>query len=199
MKKILLFFGLFTYLFSALYAQGYEINSKANDFKLLNVNGKYFSLAENKEAKGFVVIFTCNHCPYAQAYEQRIIEFHNKYAKKGYPVVAINPNDSVIQPADSYSKMIERSKDKNYPFVYLLDDNHKVQEAYGAQRTPHVFVLQKNKKDLIVKYIGTIDDSSMKPGEVKERYLEDAVNALLDRKEPNPSFTKAIGCSIKKK
>ncbi|MFC2137295.1 thioredoxin family protein [Bacteroidota bacterium] len=175
------------------------MGSKASDFKLLNVDGEYVSLSDFEDTKGFILIFSCNHCPYVKAYEQRMIEIHNKFAEKGYPIIAINSNDSTVQPADSYSKMISNANEKNFPFVYLLDNNHEVQEKFGAQRTPHIYLLQKVKKDLIVKYIGTIDDSPMKPDEVKEKYLENALLALLDGKQPDPNYTKAIGCSIKKK
>jgi peroxiredoxin len=199
MKIILaLVFMLSTYLFEA--AEGYKIGDKAVDFKLKNVDGKLLSLTDFPNAKGFVVIFTCNHCPYAQAYQDRIIEIDKIYKTKGYPVIAINPNDPSIMPEDSYDAMIQRAKEKAYTFPYLIDEKQEVYKAYGATRTPHVFLLQKNEKgDLIVKYIGAIDDNYQDASAVKEKYLANAIDALLMGKEPDPNYTKAIGCSIKDK
>ncbi len=184
-------------LFSAasLWAQsGYRVGDVARDFKLKNVDGRMVSLAKIRKAKGYVVIFTCNHCPFAVAYEDRIIALHKKYAEKGFPVVAINPNDKNIQPADSYEKMQERAKQKGFPFVYLYDETQEIARAYGATRTPHVYLLDK---DLRVRYIGAIDDNHENPEEVKERYLENAIEALLAGKEVPRPETKAVGCTIK--
>jgi peroxiredoxin len=179
---------------------GYKVGDKAMDFKLKNTDGKMLSLADFPNAKGFVVIFTCNHCPYAQAYQDRIIAIDKEYKSKGYPVVAINPNDPSIVPEDSYDAMIKRSSEKNFTFPYLFDDKQEVYKMYGASHTPHVYLLQKNGKgDLIVKYIGAIDDNYQDPAAVKEKYLANAIDALLSGKEPNPDYTKAIGCSIKDK
>jgi peroxiredoxin len=180
----------------SLWAQsgGYRVGDVARDFNLKNVDGKMVSLSKMKKTKGYVVIFTCNHCPFAVAYEDRIIALHNKYAKKGFPVVAINPNDKDIQPADSYENMQKRAKEKGFPFVYLYDETQEIARAYGATRTPHVYLLDKN---LRVRYIGAIDDNHEEPGAVKERYLENAIEALLAGKEPTRTETKAIGCTIK--
>ncbi len=183
----------------AVFAQGLKVGDKAADFKLKNVDGKFVSLADYKSAKGVVVIFTCNHCPYAKAYEDRIIDIHKKYASKGFPVVAINPNDPAVQPEDSFDKMVSRAKEKNYPFVYLFDEGQKVFPVYGATKTPHVFLLQKKGNDFIVEYIGTIDDNYKDSSAVKEKYLENAIDALLGGKEIALKETKAIGCSVKVK
>ena len=121
MKKIVLIISLVALAATAAISQGYKIGDKAIDFKLKNVDGKMVSMADFKDAKGFVVIFSCNHCPYVVAYEDRMIELHNKYAPKGFPVIAINPNDPEVQPQDSFEKMIERANEKKFPFVYLLD------------------------------------------------------------------------------
>ncbi len=180
-------------------SQGYKIGDKAIDFKLKNVDGKMVSMADYKDAKGFVVIFSCNHCPYVVAYEDRMIELHNKYASKGYPVIAINPNDPVAQPQDSYEKMIERANEKKFPFAYLFDDGQKVYPVYGATRTPHVFLLNKKGKDYIVEYIGAIDNNYKDALAVTETYLADAIDALLAGKKPSVTETKAIGCTIKVK
>lgn len=184
--------------FAALMAQGYQVGDKAQDFRLKNVDGKMVSMADFKDAKGFVVIFTCNHCPYAVAYEDRIIDLHKKYAPKGFPVIAINPNDSVVVPADSYSAMVVRAKEKQFPFPYLLDAEQKVYPVYGATRTPHIYLLERKGNDLVVAYIGAIDDNYQDAEQVKETYLANAIEALLKGQKPSPDFTKAIGCTIKK-
>jgi thiol-disulfide isomerase/thioredoxin len=154
-------------------------------------------LADYKSAKGFIVVFTCNHCPYAIAYEDRIEELDKKYASKGYPVIAINPNDAVSYPDDSFENMKVRAKQKGFTFPYLYDETQATAKIYGAQRTPHVYLLQKSGSDLIVKYVGAIDDNSQDAKAVKVKYLENAVDELLSGKDVSAKETKAIGCSIK--
>ncbi len=176
---------------------GYTVGETAIDFKLKNVDGKLVSLADFKKAKGYIVGFTCNHCPLAQAYEQRIIQLHNKYASKGFPVVAINPNDKTRSPEDSYENMVTRAKEKKYPFAYVYDESQEIAKTYGATRTPHVYLLSKTKTGNKVEYIGAIDDNSEEPSQVKETYLSNAIDALLKGKPVTNNTTKAIGCSIK--
>ncbi len=196
MKKQILTIIFSIAIFFAM-ADGYEVGDKAADFKLMNIDGKMISMSDYDDAKGIVVIFTCNHCPYSKLYEDRIIELDKKYKKKGYPVIAINPNDSIRQPADSYSKMIARAEEKGFTFPYLLDADQSIAKTYGASRTPHVFLLQKSGNDFTVKYIGAIDDNSQSAKEVEEAFAANAIDALLDNKSINPNFTKAIGCTIK--
>jgi peroxiredoxin len=196
------FFSLiiFSLLFGfTLLAQGYEVGDKAMDFKLLNVDGKIVSMADYPDAKGFIVIFTCNHCPYSVAYEDRKIALSKQFEPLGYPVIAINPNDSTLQPQDSYSQMIVRANEKQFPYPYLLDADQSVFKTYGATRTPHVFLLNKEEGDLIVKYIGAIDNNYEDANEVTEKYVEAAIAALQKGKNPDPAFTKAVGCTIKYK
>jgi glutathione peroxidase-family protein len=176
---------------------GYKVGETITDFKLKNIDGKMVSLADYSQAKGFIIVFTCNHCPFSQAYEQRIIDLHKKYAAKGYPVIAINPNDKTRSPEDSYENMIVRAKEKKYPFVYLYDETQTVARTFGATRTPHVFVVSKKKAGNIVEYIGAIDDNSEEPKDVTEKYVENALNALLSGKSVTKNNTKAIGCTIK--
>lgn len=180
-------------------AGGYNVGDKATDFKLKNVDGSYVSLSDYDNAKGFVVVFTCNHCPYAKAYQDRIIAIDKKYKSKGYPVIAINPNDEEIVEGDSFEAMVERAKEKGYTFPYLKDETQEVYRTYGATRTPHVYLLNKENKDLVVRYIGTIDDNYKEPSAVTETYLTDAIDALIADRKPDPEFTKAIGCTIKDK
>ncbi len=183
--------------FTNYQAKGYAIGDIAIDFKLKNIDGKMVQLADYKSAKGFIVIFTCNHCPFSQAYEDRIIDLHKKYQAKGYPVVAINPNDAIREPEDSYENMKIRAKQKKFTFAYLIDETQQIAKTYGATRTPHVFVLQKTKAGNKVVYIGAIDDNYEDAKQVKEKYTEQAVNAALAQKEVKPNVTKAIGCGIK--
>lgn len=181
------------------FAGGLKVGDKAPDFRLKNVDGSLVSLADYKEAKGFILIFTCNHCPYAKAYEDRIIGLHHTYAPEGYPVVAVNPNDPAVVPQDSWENMKIRAKEKLFPFAYLFDQNQEVFPQYGATRTPQVYLLQKQEGGLVVQYIGTIDDNYADPTQVKERFLASAVEAVIKGETPDPSHTKAIGCSIKVK
>ncbi|MFW5658133.1 MAG: thioredoxin family protein [Bacteroidota bacterium] len=199
MKKKVLIYIVFLLIPALSFAGGYEIGDKASDFKLKNVDGNYISLSDYPEAEGVVVVFTCNHCPYAQAWEQRIIDLHNDYAKKGYPVIAINPNDESIVPGDSYANMVKRAKEKNYPFPYLKDDEQEVYPKYGATHTPHFYLLDKKNDDFFVKYIGAIDNNYKDASAVTETYLRDAIDAVIDGKKPDPQTTKALGCTIKKK
>jgi peroxiredoxin len=182
-------------LFSATAPSGYVVGDKADDFFLKNVDGKMVSLSDYKDVKGYIVIFTCNHCPYAQMYEERIIALHNKYKPKGFPVIAINPNSPLIVPDDSYEEMQKRSKEMKYPFPYLFDEEQTVYPKYGATRTPHVFIMDTT---LVVRYIGAIDDNPELPSMAKKRYVEDALEAMLRGEIPKPEYTLAIGCTVKK-
>ncbi|MBX3238434.1 MAG: thioredoxin family protein [Chitinophagaceae bacterium] len=178
-------------------AAGYKIGDEATDFKLKNVDGNFVSLSGYKTAKGFIVIFTCNECPYAKAYEDRIIALDKKYKPEGYPVIAINPSDPVIQPSDAFSLMQKRARDKGFTFPYLVDEGQAVYPQYGALRTPHVFVLQKEDGRNIVKYIGAIDNNHEDADDASEKYVENAVNALLSNKKVPLETTVAVGCGIK--
>jgi len=174
---------------------GLHVGDIAPDFSLKGVDGNMTSLASYKDVKGYIVTFTCNHCPYAVMYEDRLIALHLKMAKLGYPVVAINPNDPAAKPEDSFDNMMLRAAEKQFPFAYLFDDGQKVYPQYGATKTPHVFLLDKDRK---VRYIGAIDDSARDPEAVTKKYLENAIEALEKGENPDPDYTKAIGCSIKK-
>lgn len=178
-------------------ASGYKVGDIATDFSLKNIDNKKVALKDFKDTKGFIVVFTCNHCPYAQAYEDRIVALDKKYKKLGYPVVAINPNNPEKQKEDSFELMKVKAKEKGFTFPYLLDEGQKVYPQYGATKTPHVYVLQKSPKGNVVKYIGAIDDNYAEASAVKQKYVENAVDALLKNKEVSVKETKAIGCSIK--
>ena len=196
MKRIGFFALLMGVLMSFTNPTGYKVGDKATDFKLKSVDNKMYSMADYKDAKGFIVVFTCNHCPFAVKYEDRIIDLAKKYKSKGYILLAINPNDPAAQPEDSFELMQKRAKEKKFTFPYLFDEGQKIYPQYGATKTPHVFLLDKN---LVVKYIGAIDDNVEDASQVKEKYLENAIAALEKGQEPTPNTTKAIGCSIKVK
>lgn len=192
-------FILFSFLFFSnpvTAPVGYGVGDTATDFNLKGVDGKSYSLSQYKKAKGFIIVFTCNHCPFAVKYEDRINDLAKKYKDKGYILLAINPNDPEVQPKDSYELMIERSKEKGFVFPYLFDEGQKVYPQYGATKTPHVFLLDSKR---VVKYIGAIDDNVDDANDVSEKYLENAIAALEKGEKPEPEVTKAIGCSIKVK
>lgn len=176
---------------------GYQVGDIVKDFSLKNVDGKMISMASFTEAKGFIITFTCNTCPYSVAYEDRLIELDKKYASKGYPVIAINPNNPEVRPDDSFEAMQVRAKEKGFTFPYIFDDGQKVYPEFGATRTPHMYVIAKTDKGHQVKYIGAIDNNHKDASAVTKRYVEDAVDALLAGKEVEVKTTKAIGCSIK--
>lgn len=176
--------------------QTYVVGDRVSNFRLLSTDGNYVSLDDFPQANGFFIIFTCNHCPYSQLYEQRIIDLHRKYAPKGYPVIAINPNDPEIVPDDGYEEMKKRARQKRYPFPYLFDEQQQVYPIFGANRTPHVFLLDRTR---VVRYIGAIDDNAEVPAAVSTRYAEDAVEALIRGERPAVEFTRAVGCRIKAK
>ena len=197
-SAVLIVFAVITAFSLKNTSEGYKIGDTATDFKLKNIDEKMVSLADYDTAKGFIVIFTCNHCPYSVAYEDRIIELDKKYKSKGYPVIAINPNNPAISKGDDFVSMQQRAKDKGFTFPYLFDDGQKIFPQYGATRTPHVFLLNKENNALKVAYIGAIDNNSQDATAVTEKYVENAVDALLTGEKPSLDFTKAIGCSIKK-
>jgi peroxiredoxin len=198
MKKwILSLIAILCFMLTTKAHEGYHIGDVVNDFSLKNIDGKNVSLSDYKKAKGYIIIFTCNHCPFAMAYENRINALNKKYESLGYPVIAINPNDAIQYPEDNFESMQTRAKEKSFTFPYLYDETQNIARQFGATRTPHVFIVQKEGDKLVVKYIGSIDDNWEKAEDVKEKYAESAVDALLAGKSITTTFTKAIGCSIK--
>ncbi|MET1260840.1 thioredoxin family protein [Flagellimonas sp. DF-77] len=177
--------------------KGYSIGDAATDFSLQNVDGNRVSLSDFETAKGFLVIFTCNTCPYAVAYEDRIIALDAKYKPMGVPVIAINPNNPAAKPGDSFEAMKVRAQEKGFTFPYLLDDGQTIYPQYGATRTPHVYLLERTDEGNIVRYIGAIDDNYQDAAQVEEKYVENAVDAMLAGEEIELTITRAIGCSIK--
>ena len=198
MKKINLFLLTTFFATTLLSAQsGYDIGATATDFKLENIDGTFVSLSDFEQAKGFIVVLTCNTCPYAVAYEDRIEALNKMYATKGYPVIAIMPNNIEIKPGDSLDAMKRRAKEKGFTFPYLIDREQTVFPQYGATKTPHVYILEKSNDANVVRYIGAIDDNYKDANAVEVKYVEEAVNALLAKKPVSVTKTRAIGCSIK--
>jgi peroxiredoxin len=192
-------FGLTSFTSAGIGPRGYQAGDVAQDFHLKNVDGSMVSLANYKDAKGFIVVFTCNHCPVAKLYESRIAALNQQYAPKGYPVIAINPTDPSLYPDDNWEKMVSYAKERNYSFPYLEDKSQMVTREFGATNTPHVFVLQKVNGDLVVRYTGAIDDNADDASQATKHYVADAVNALLAGQHVQVAHTKAVGCGIKLK
>ncbi len=199
MKKAIQNVCLLVILISATQSikKGYGVGDIAIDFKLKNIDGKMVSLSDYKSAKGFIVIFDCNSCPVSKLYNTRIIALNKKYLSLGFPVVAINSNDEQQSPDDSYAEMVSEANKKKYDFAYLHDQSQEVAQTYGATNTPHVFVLSKNGLSLKVAYIGAIDDNSRDGSKAEKKYVENAVDALLNGNQVPVTKTKAIGCGIK--
>ena len=176
---------------------GYDIGDIATDFSLENIDGKFVSLSDFKDAKGFIVVFTCNTCPYAILYEDRIEALNKKYASQGYPLVAIMPNNVETKPGDSMKSMQQRAIDKGFTFPYLIDADQKIYPQYGATKTPHVYILESTTRGPVVRYIGGIDDNYKDATLVKTNFVEDAIESLKNGVAIKFTKTKAIGCSIK--
>ncbi|NBB22673.1 redoxin domain-containing protein [Runella sp. CRIBMP] len=175
---------------------GYPIGGTVADFKLKNVDGNVVSLSNYKDKKGVIVVFTSNHCPFSKAYEERIIGLDKKYAAQGFPVLAINSNDAGDYEENSFDNMKKRAQEKGFTFPYLQDETQGVAKAFGATRTPHVFILRNDGGKFTVQYIGTIDDNYQDPAGVTKRYVEDAVSNILMGKPVVVTQTKAVGCAI---
>jgi peroxiredoxin len=176
---------------------GYQVGDKVMNFNLKNVDGKPVSLDGNSSVKGYIVVFTCNTCPVAQAYEDRIIALDKKYASEGYPVIAINANDAALSSGDSFEEMKKRAARKSYGFAYLTDETQEVAKTYGARNTPTVFVVKRSGNDFILAYTGAIDNNTQDAASATEKYVQNAVDALLKEKTVSVPTTKAIGCGIK--
>lgn len=171
-----------------------EIGAPAPDFTLPGVDGRRRGLADFADKAALLVVFSCNHCPYVQAYEDRLIAIQQDYGERGLQVVAINSNDDRNYPEDSFDSMVKRARDKSFNFPYLRDATQVVARAYGATHTPQLFLFDRDRR---LRYTGKIDDNWQAPEAVTRRYLRDAVEAVLSRREPAEPITQAIGCTIK--
>jgi len=177
-------------------AGGYAIGDKTENFSLKNIDSKMVSLADYKDEKGAIVIFTCNSCPYAKMYEDRIIQLHKDYASKGFPVIAIMPNDVSIKPEDSFSEMKKRAIEKSYGFPYVIDETQDIARKFGATKTPHVFLLSNTGSDFEVSFIGAIDNAP-NGDNITTKYVENAIGELMDGKPVTKTKAVAVGCTIK--
>ena len=162
--------------------------------KMKGVDGKSVSLTDVAGKAGTLVVFTCNHCPFAKAWEERIVELGNAYAKKGIGVILINANDPAKNPEDGPEEMVLRAKARGMQFPYVVDETSAVARAFGASVTPEAYVFNKAGK---LAYHGTIDDNRKEPTQVHAHYLKDALDAVVAGKAPALAETKGIGCGIK--
>ncbi|MBI4209480.1 MAG: thioredoxin family protein [Deltaproteobacteria bacterium] len=171
-----------------------KIGSKAPDFNLPGADGKSYTLDSFKDKAILAIVFSCNHCPYVQAYESRMMDIQRDYADRDTQLVAINSNETKNYPEDSFEKMARRAKEKRYNFPYLRDEDQSVAHAYDAACTPEFFVFDKKRQ---LQYHGRLDDNHENPAQVTKRYLRDAFEALLMGKMPPLQEVHPIGCSIK--
>jgi peroxiredoxin len=167
-----------------------------NNFKLKNVDGRYVSLTDYPDVRGFIIVFTCNHCPFAKLYPGRLNELNTKYKAKGVPLIAISSTDTVIYDDDGYPKMVTKARKEQFNFPYLYDNMQEVARNFGAQKTPHAFVIWKENGKWVVKYNGGIDDNGAEPKKVIHKYVAEAVDALLGGRDVAVKETKSIGCKI---
>jgi len=196
MKKKFNFFFIFSLSILFFSFTFIKTEKRIKDFSLKNIDGRQISLSSYPDAKGFIIVFTCNHCPFAKLYPPRFNELNTKYSALGVPLLAISSTDTINYESDCFSKMQEKAKNENFNFPYLFDGEQSVAKNFGAQKTPHAFVIWKEGDKWLVKYDGAIDDNGMEPEKVKEKYVENAVNALLKGKEVSVKETKSIGCQI---
>jgi len=177
-----------------------QIGQPAPDFNLKGVDGKSYSLSSFKDAKLLIVLFSCNHCPFVIGSEDRMIKFYDDYKNKGVAMIAINSNETDNHPGDSFEHMVERAKEKSFPFHYLRDETQEIARAYGALRTPHFYVFAKDKDgkgQWTLRYTGRMDDNPRQPGMQKTHELRDAVEAVLAGRKPPVEVTNPIGCNVK--
>lgn len=171
-----------------------QLGQTPPDFNLPGVDGKSYSPSTFKDAKLLVVLFSCNHCPYVVGSEERMINFYNDYRPRGVAMIAINSNETVGHPTDSFEHMITHAKEKQLRFPYVRDDDQSVALAYGALRTPHYYVFDQDRK---LRYTGRMDDNPRNPGKETTHELRDAIEELLAGKPVTVPLTNPIGCNVK--
>jgi peroxiredoxin len=174
-------------------------NASANiihDFSLKNIDGTMISFSNFPDAKGFIIVFTCNHCPFAKLYPPRLNDLHKKYKALGVPLIAISSTDTLVYEEDTYPKMIQKATKEKFLFPYLFDGEQVVAKMFAAQKTPHAFVIWKEHDAWVIKYNGAIDDNGAEPEKARNRYVANAVDALLAGKDVVVTETKSIGCQI---
>ncbi|KAF0151586.1 MAG: thiol-disulfide isomerase or thioredoxin [Ignavibacteria bacterium] len=170
-----------------------SLGSSAPAFNLKGTDGKNYSLDSFNERKAFLIVFACNHCPYVQAYEERIKKIQSDYDADLY-VVSINSNDDVKYTDDSFDEMVKRAKEKQFNFPYLRDEDQSVAKAYGATHTPEIFLFDLERK---LAFHGKVDDNWQDESSVRSNYLRNAIGELLAGKQISVPETFTIGCTIK--
>ena len=192
------FFSFSLFAAICILSVGFRIkdNKTSYDFHLKNVDGNFVSLKDFPGAKGFIIVFTCNHCPFAKLYPERLNELNSKYKNLGVPLIAICSSDTITYAEDSFLKMIAKAKNEKFNFPYLCDGEQAVAKNFGAQKTPHAFIIWKEKGEWVIKYNGAIDDNGAEPNKVQKHYVADAVDELLNGKKVSVPETKSIGCQI---
>ena len=195
MKKNIFAFFSISIIFLILSATLIPVKT-VEDFSLKNVDGKIISLKDYPNAKGFIVVFTCNHCPFAKLYPPRFNALNAQYEKLNVPLIAISSTDTVVYEEDTYFKMVKKAKKEHFNFPYLYDATQSVAKMFGADKTPHAFVIWKENAQWVIKYSGAIDDNGAEPNLVKNPYVAKAVDALLEGKLVDIPETRSIGCQI---
>ena len=171
-----------------------SIGSKIPEFNLKGIDGKTYSLESFKDNKALIIIFSCNHCPYVRAYEGRIKAIQSDYKDKGITIAAINSNDDVNYPDDSFENMKKRAAEQNFNFIYLRDENQSVAREFDATHTPEIFLFDEDRK---LVYHGKIDDNWQEPEKAVNHYLRNTLNEMLEGKDISVPETYSIGCTIK--
>lgn len=199
MRKTFHIAGFLMLFCGTVYAQGYKVGEKVADFTLEDVTtGKKVSLSDYNTYKGVVVIFVANYCPYSKLYEERIMSMANEYGGKKMAFLLINPNNPTASPNDSEEDMRKKAKERGYQIPYLADASQKIADAFGAKKTPEAFVLKNKGEVFTLYYRGAFDDSPQSVADIRERYVEDAVNSIVLGTPLKISEKKATGCIIKR-
>jgi peroxiredoxin len=177
-------------------ASGISLGDAAplQDVKMKNVDGREIAIEDIRGKKGTLVVFSCNACPWAQAWESRLVAIGNEFSRRGIGVIVINANDPAVVAADGYEEMKARARKRAMRFPYVVDATSDVARAFGATRTPEAFLFAADGR---LAYHGTVDDNARHPEQVQRRYLRDALEAVMAGKPVEVAETKALGCSIK--
>lgn len=176
---------------------GYAIGQTVRDFRLKNIDGSMVAMSDNRNAKGYIIIFTSNHCPFSKAYDARIASLHDKFASRGYGVITINSNDPNEYEEDSFANMKVAAQTRRQAFPYLQDETQEVAKAFGANRTPTAYIVKREGDRFVLEYKGAIDDNTQDASSVSQRFVEDALNSLLSNRPVLINTTRSVGCAIK--
>ncbi len=195
-KVSLVVFVLFSFGFKGdQYKQTKHVGKVIPEFSLLNTDNKFVGLSNFPNAKGFIIVFTCNHCPFAKLYPERLNALNLKYTKLDVPLLAINSMDTVVYVDESFGLMREKAIRENLNFPYLYDASQTVGKSFSADHTPHAFIIWKVNNQWVIKYSGAIDDNGEHP-EIASSFIEPALSELLANKEVSKSETASFGCRI---